>query len=93
MSHDVIDIIQYLSICITNVLLFLFLLFFLSLSFRSVYIFRLAEMSEQKIQDENGAATEQNPMVQRISLEVKRREPSSVSIILIIIIFKELFPF
>jgi hypothetical protein len=35
-------------------------------------------MSEQKIQDENGAATEQNPMVQRISLEVQRREPSSI---------------
>ena len=35
-------------------------------------------MSEQKIQDENGAVTEQNPMVQRISLEVQRREPSSV---------------
>ena len=42
--------------------------------------FRLVVMSEQKIQDENGAATEQNPMVQRISLEVQRREPSSVSI-------------
>jgi hypothetical protein len=37
-------------------------------------------MSEQKLHDENGAATEQNPMVQRISLEVQRREPSSVSI-------------
>jgi hypothetical protein len=49
-------------------------------------------MSEQKIQDENGAATEQNPMVQRISLEVKRREPSSVSL-MIIIIFQEFFPF
>jgi hypothetical protein len=37
-------------------------------------------MSEQKIQDENGVATEQNPMVQRISLEVQRREPSSVRV-------------
>ena len=37
-------------------------------------------MSEQKVQDENGLVTEQNPMVQRISLEVQRREPSSVSI-------------
>lgn len=37
-------------------------------------------MSEQKLQDENVAATEQNPMVQRISLEVQRREPSSVCI-------------
>jgi hypothetical protein len=36
-------------------------------------------MSEQKIQDENSVATEQNSMVQRIALEVKRREPSSVS--------------
>ena len=39
-------------------------------------------MSEQNNQDDNGTgpATEQNPMVQRISLEVKRREPSLVSI-------------
>jgi len=37
-------------------------------------------MSEQKVQDETGPATEQNPMVQRISLEVQRREPNSVSI-------------
>jgi len=36
-------------------------------------------MSEQKIQDENSVATEQNSMVQRISLEVKRREPSSIN--------------
>jgi hypothetical protein len=36
-------------------------------------------MSEQKVQDENSVATEQNSMVQRIALEVKRREPSSVS--------------
>jgi hypothetical protein len=35
-------------------------------------------MSEPKIANENGVATEQNPMVQRISLEVQRREPSSV---------------
>jgi hypothetical protein len=35
-------------------------------------------MSEQKIQDENSVATEQNSMVQRIALEVKRREPSTV---------------
>jgi hypothetical protein len=35
-------------------------------------------MSEPKLQDENGVTTEQNPMVQRISLEVQRREPSSV---------------
>lgn len=37
-------------------------------------------MSEQEIQDENSVATEQNSMVQRIALEVKRREPGSVSI-------------
>ena len=43
-------------------------------------ILSLILMSEQKIQDENGAVTEQNPMVQRISLEVQRREPSSVCI-------------
>jgi hypothetical protein len=40
--------------------------------------YHLVIMSEQTVQDENGAATEQNPMVQRISLEVQRREPSSV---------------
>jgi len=45
---------------------------------KSVYFFYLMIMSEPKIQDENGAATEQNPMVQRISLEVQRREPSSI---------------
>lgn len=38
-------------------------------------------MSEQEIQDENSVATEQNSMVQRIALEVKRREPGSVSVI------------
>jgi hypothetical protein len=36
-------------------------------------------MSEQEIQDENSVVTEQNSMVQRIALEVKRREPASVS--------------
>jgi hypothetical protein len=36
-------------------------------------------MSEQEIQDENSVVTEQNSMVQRISLEVKRREPALVS--------------
>jgi len=36
-------------------------------------------MSEQKIQDENSVATEHNSMVQRIALEVKRREPSSIN--------------
>ena len=36
-------------------------------------------MSEQKVQDENDASTEQHPMVQRISLEVQRREPNSVT--------------
>ncbi|CAF1243024.1 unnamed protein product [Adineta steineri] len=36
-------------------------------------------MSEQNAQDENSVATEQNSMVQRISLEVKRREPSSIN--------------
>lgn len=35
-------------------------------------------MSEQKVQDENDASTEQHPMVQRISLEVQRREPNSI---------------
>ena len=38
-------------------------------------------MSEQEIQDENSVATEQNSMTQRIALEVKRREPGSVSTI------------
>ncbi len=42
-------------------------------------------MSEQEIQDENSVATEQNSMVQRISLEVKRREPSLVSNIFVLI--------
>ncbi|CAF3510595.1 unnamed protein product [Rotaria sp. Silwood1] len=36
-------------------------------------------MSEQSMQDENSVATEQNSMVQRIALEVKRREPSSIN--------------
>jgi hypothetical protein len=48
-------------------------------------------MSEQKVQDENNVATEQNSMVQRISLEVKRREPSSVSSISGIDIFFNYF--
>jgi hypothetical protein len=48
-------------------------------------------MSEQKVQDENSVATEQNSMVQRISLEVKRREPSSVSSISCIHIFETTF--
>ncbi len=43
-------------------------------------------MSEQKVQDENNVATEQNSMVQRIALEVKRREPSSVSYIFFFLI-------
>ena len=38
-------------------------------------------MSEISNQDENGAkGKEKNPMVQRILLEVQRREPNSVSI-------------
>jgi len=36
-------------------------------------------MSEQKVQDENSVATEHNSMVQRIALEVKRRDPSSIN--------------
>ncbi|CAF0895133.1 unnamed protein product [Rotaria sordida] len=36
-------------------------------------------MSEQNMQDENSVATEQNSMVHRIALEVKRREPSSIN--------------
>jgi len=71
-----------------NVLLFFSIVLSLLVSFnqlKSVYLFALIVMSEQKIEDESGgAATEQNPMVQRISLEVQRREPSSVSIDLII---------
>ncbi|UJR34071.1 hypothetical protein I4U23_021481 [Adineta vaga] len=35
-------------------------------------------MSEQNVQDENIVATEQNPMAQRVSLELKRREPNTV---------------
>lgn len=41
-------------------------------------------MSQEKIQNENGVSTEQNSMVQRIALEVKRREPSLVRIIFFI---------
>jgi hypothetical protein len=44
-------------------------------------------MAELKIQDENNVATEQNSMVQRISLEVKRRKPSSVSDIFLMNIY------
>ncbi|CAF1427998.1 unnamed protein product [Rotaria magnacalcarata] len=36
-------------------------------------------MSEPTMQDENSVTTEQNSMVQRIALEVKRREPSSIN--------------
>lgn len=35
-------------------------------------------MSEQTIQDENNVSTEQNPMVNRIALETKRRNPNTV---------------
>lgn len=42
-------------------------------------------MSQQNMQDENSVATEQNSMVQRIALEVKRREPSSVNNFVLII--------
>jgi hypothetical protein len=41
-------------------------------------------MSQEKVQNENGVTTDQNSMVQRIALEVKRREPSLVSIIFLI---------
>ncbi|UJR13300.1 hypothetical protein I4U23_000318 [Adineta vaga] len=46
----------------------------------SQFIYHFIMSSEQNNHEENGnnAATEQNPMVQRISLEVKRREPSSI---------------
>jgi hypothetical protein len=44
-------------------------------------------MSEQKIQDENSVSTEQNSMVQRIALEVKRRNPNSVNNLCIIDIY------
>lgn len=37
-------------------------------------------MSEQTIQDENNVSTEQNPMVNRIALETKRRNPNTVRI-------------
>ena len=37
-------------------------------------------MSEQNVQDENNVAAEQNSMAQRVSLELKRREPNSVRI-------------
>ena len=66
--------IQYLSLSITSSI-------HCSLSISNHSIHLIIVMSEQIKQDENGtgAATEQNPMVQRISLEVKRREPSSES--------------
>lgn len=41
-------------------------------------------MSEDKIQNENGVSAEQNSMVQRIALEIKRREPGLVSIYFLI---------
>lgn len=36
-------------------------------------------MSEQTIQDENNVSTEQNPMVNRIALETKRRNPNTIN--------------
>ncbi|CAF1274102.1 unnamed protein product [Adineta ricciae] len=36
-------------------------------------------MSEQNVQDENNVATEQNSMAQRVSLELKCREPKSIT--------------
>ena len=90
MSHAVTDIIQYLSSSIVNVLLFFHCSLFVFGPFNQYFLFRLVIMSEEKSHDENGAATEQNPMVQRISLEVQRREPSSVSSLLI---FSSIFHF
>ena len=42
-------------------------------------------MSESNVTDENNITTEQNSMVQRIALEVKRREPSSVKYFLLLV--------
>lgn len=61
---------------------FIFCAYFHSDPFRKNNIVgNFIKMSEKSLQDENSVATEQNSMVQRIALEVKRREPSSVNII------------